>query len=183
MHLIGICGKKGSGKDSAAKGLIRSGYRPFAFARPLKVMLTALFDYLDINPSTIDRMLNEDLKEMPVPDLEGHTTRYALQTLGTEWGRMCLDKDIWINIAIAKAKQYHKTVITDVRFANEASAIKAAGGLVIRIVRDSADSARDEHASEAVDSVIPDFYADNNGSIEDLQERILNIANEYERRN
>jgi hypothetical protein len=184
MHLIGICGKKQSGKDTAAKALVKRGYTRIAFAGPLKIMVAKLFQCLNFDTETIGEMLNGSLKEMPISELGGHTTRYLLQTLGTEWGRASIDKDIWINIAIATAQQYRKAVITDVRFPNEAEAIKEADGIVIRILRGTEPySEKAEHESEAVDNIVPDFYVGNNGSITELQQEIISISNDYEKRN
>lgn len=175
MNLIGICGKKGSGKDAAGAALASIGYHQVAFAEALKLMTARLYEYLKFDESTANKMIYGDLKEMPVPELGGHSTRYAMQTLGTEWGRLCLDRDLWVNIGIAKAKQYDKAVITDVRFPNEAEAIKEQGGIIIRILREIADNAKDEHASEMIDNIVPDFFVDNNGSLQDLKRKILEI--------
>lgn len=179
MQLIGICGKKGSGKDTAGATLASIGYHQVAFAEALKLMMARLYEYLKLDSVTASKMIFGDLKEMPVPELGGHSTRYAMQTLGTEWGRLCLDRDLWVNIGVAKAKQYDKAVITDVRFPNEAEAIKEQGGVIIRVLRDEPDAARDNHASEMIDNIVPDYFVDNNGSLQDLKGRILEIEREY----
>lgn len=183
MHLIGICGKKGSGKDTAGAALISQGYHQIAFAGALKAMLASLYKYMSIDPETAEKMINGDLKEMPVSELGGKSTRYAMQTLGTEWGRMCVDKDIWINIAIQKAIQFGKAVITDVRFCNEARAIQDAGGIVVRIYR-KANDIEDYHVSEIeLDNVEPDFTIYNDLTLDVLRKKIQAIAQDYERRN
>ncbi len=180
MQLIGICGKKGSGKDTAGATLASIGYHQVAFAEALKLMMARLYEYLKLDSVTASKMIFGDLKEMPVPELGGHSTRYAMQTLGTEWGRLCLDRDLWVNIGIAKAKQYGKAVITDVRFPNEAEAIKEQGGVIIRLLRTDALTG-DGHASEQVDNIVPDYFVDNNESLQNLKLRILEIENEYAR--
>lgn len=174
MKLIGITGRKGTGKDTAAKALIDEGYARISFATPLKLMLTALFKYIDLVPLTIAEMVDGNLKEMPVPSLEGKTARWALQTLGTEWGRECIGKNLWTHIAMEKAKQYEKVVITDVRFPNEATAIREAGGKVVKIERPTL--VEDDHPSEAIDKIHPDFIIMNTGTIEYLHERIKDYA-------
>ncbi len=183
MQLIGICGKKGSGKDTAGATLASIGYRQVAFAEALKLMMARLYEYLKLDSGTASKMIFGDLKEMPVPELGGHSTRYAMQTLGTEWGRLCLDRDLWVNIGIAKAKQYDKAVITDVRFPNEAEAIKEQGGIIIRVLRETSDKAKDEHASEMIDNIVPDYFVDNNAGLQDLKTEILVIEENYARRN
>ena len=87
--------------------------------------------------------------------------RVMLQTLGTEWGRESVDKDIWVNSMLICAKAleaphttYTKTagivdhagdnhtgiVVSDVRFNNELKAIRAFGGELIQVKRASTDA-------------------------------------------
>ncbi len=175
IKLIGITGRKGTGKDTAATALQKEGYAPISFALPIKKMLNALFEYVDISCLTSDAMLYGDLKEMPIPDLCGKSTRYALQTLGTEWGRNCIAEDIWIKIALEKAKQFDKVVITDVRFKNEATAVRAAGGKIIKIERPTVVD--DNHASETnIDKIQPDFIIMNTGTIEQVHKFVLDYV-------
>jgi Deoxynucleotide monophosphate kinase len=182
MNLIGICGKKGSGKDTAGAALVEQGYQQIAFAGALKAMTSCLFRYLNLDPITTVKMIYGDLKEMPVPELGGRSTRYAMQTLGTEWGRLCIDKDLWINIAIQRAQQFRKAVITDVRFPNEAKAIQNAGGIVVRIYRNGC-TVDDYHPSEIeLDNVDADYTIYNDSSLETLLRKIKEIAKEYETR-
>ncbi len=95
------------------------------------------------------------------------TPRYALQLLGTEWGRKCYG-NVWVDYALRTAKKilterysysqqhgliivkgssvgpttmlstHSGVVVPDCRFRNEIDAIHAAGGRVIRIKRDLA---------------------------------------------
>lgn len=96
------------------------------------------------------------------------TPRFALQQLGTEWGRNCYP-NVWVDYALRIAKRvleggyysaqkgftedhlwaakaayelsaerYKGVVISDVRFKNEVDAIKKAGGIVWRIDRPGA---------------------------------------------
>lgn len=77
--------------------------------------------------------------------------------------------------------QYPYWVITDVRFPNEAEAIKQRGGVIIKV--DSTDrigKVSDEHISEtAMDSYPHDHYIDNNGTIEDLIEKVEDFLINY----
>lgn len=181
MYLIGICGKKGSGKDTAGKLLEKQGFDQYKFAEALKKMIYCLYEYLKINPLTARRMIDGDLKEMPCSELCGWSTRYAMQTLGTEWGRNCIDKDFWTRITIESVKQSLKAVITDVRFPNEAKAIQNEGGIIIKLLRDT--NSTDNHPSEGIELVESDYDVFNNGTINDLKENLENIVqNYYERR-
>lgn len=81
------------------------------------------------------------------------TSRYALQTLGTEWGRNCYP-DVWASLGVRRAlahldeHPHDFVVITDCRHLNEAKAVRAAGGQVWRIVRPGAGIGT-AHPSEA----------------------------------
>lgn len=71
--------------------------------------------------------------------------RKLLQLLGTECGRQIIHPNIWVNALFADFEDNKsdwlseinsKWIITDVRFPNEAQAIKDRGGIVIRVNRD-----------------------------------------------
>lgn len=163
--LLGLIGKKGSGKDTAAAALEALGFQNVKFAGALKAMLRTLLAYQGVEAGIVDRMIDGDLKEVPTPYLNGKSPRFAMQTLGTEWGRELIGYDFWLNVAMQKASTGN-TVITDVRFPNEVEAVKLAGGTVIRVlavgktVFDGGEG--EDHASETLmDSLPHDFVVEN----------------------
>jgi hypothetical protein len=103
------------------------------------------------------------------------TPRFAMQALGTEFGRW-MSPNLWVNLALRKAEQAQPediVVITDVRFLNEAQAIQNAGGVVWKIQRDAVEDSGDTHASELEqDAIVPDLLLDNNGTLEDLRDGV-----------
>lgn len=118
------------------------------------------------------------------------TPRKLLQLLGTECGREILHPQIWVNALFADYEKDSEWIVTDVRFPNEAQAIKDRGGVVIRVNRDKETALMDkgihipkhllskEHPSEtALDDYKFDEVIENNGSIEELIEKVkkLNI--------
>lgn len=124
MQLIGIAGRAGAGKDTVADFLVAEyGYEKVSFAKILKAMLTV---------AGIKEPLNRDDKELPIGGL-GFSYRYAAQTLGTEWGRVCLDEDIWVKLTMKLLSPNGKYVFSDVRFNNESFAIIQAGGAMIHL--------------------------------------------------
>ena len=139
-RLIGLCGPKGIGKTTFAK---LQDARVLSFAGPIKRMLRQILppgDWLG------------ERKEDQLPDFpEGITPRVMLQSLGTAWGRN-LDSDIWVIPAMREAEYFMRmdgrVIFDDVRFANEAVAIRAAGGKVYRVVRKDFEVSNDPHISE-----------------------------------
>jgi hypothetical protein len=105
--------------------------------------------------------------------------RRLLQRLGTESIREYYGDDIWVNRGMEIADEVSgPVVITDVRFPNEADAIKRAGGVLIRITRPDRDTSGDTaHASEThVDSLPADMEITNDTSIEDLWTKAEAVA-------
>jgi len=90
-------------------------------------------------------------KEIPCALLGGNTTRYAMQRLGTEFGRDLIDSNLWIRAwqnALSLVPPGVGVVVDDCRFPNEAAAVQAAGGILVRIERPGAGAAGYQHSSE-----------------------------------
>lgn len=142
--LIAFTGLAGSGKSTAAKHLVDTlGFQRIRFAGPLKDMMRAL--------GLTEAGIEGDCKEVPCELLGGKTPRHAMQTLGTEWGRDLICQDLWIrafNAALTKVPEGVPVVVDDCRFPNEADAIVAAGGVLVRVVRPGAGAGAAGHSSE-----------------------------------
>ena len=167
--IIGLCGLAGSGKDEVAAILSRRhGFAYISFAGPI---YQAVSEITGLAPA---QLKDRGLKEQPIPWL-GKSPRELLQTLGTEWGRQMVRDDIWIKLAMRRAAEYERVAITDVRFANEAEAIRHAGGQVWLVERPGAGlaGAAGGHSSEAG---IPDHLVHqvvrNIGTLDDLEEAV-----------
>jgi hypothetical protein len=147
--LIGLTGRKRSGKNTVGDVFQGGGYTQLSFAAPIKIMIAGLLSYQGVPAPTIREMLEGDLKEVPTKYLGGQSPRYAMQKLGTEWGRGEMKDSLWVDILMNARTQFEAVVVTDVRFPNEVEAIKAAGGEVYRINRPGLPAA-DCHLSEAL---------------------------------
>ncbi len=176
-EVVGLTGEAGSGKSAAASHLMKTfGYEPVKFAFPLKVMLRAYYDTQGLLPEEIERRIEGDLKEEPDPYLNGHTPRHAMETLGTEWGRICMGDTFWIDAWRRKALQYSKVVVDDCRFDNEAQAIKDLSGDVIRLKPKKRRRKRSNHSAEkGVDDSLVDFEIKNDGTLGDLRAALTEI--------
>ena len=89
----------------------KHGFVRVRFADPLKAMMRQL------GPG--EREIDGDLKEVPSAILGGQTPRYAMQHLGTEWGRNLIHPDLWVMAWKERAKQCERVVADDCRFPNE----------------------------------------------------------------
>jgi hypothetical protein len=182
-RLIGITGPKGSGKDTAVQSLVESGYVVIKFADGLKNMLRTYLREYGLDDVTIERMIEGDLKEVPHDAFCGRTPRHAMQTLGTEWGRMMIGPKLWTNLFKKKASRHEKVACTDLRFMNEDEAmqeIKKDGVEVetARIVRPNKDgTVADLHQSEVEQySIGVNHVVRNDGTIEELRGKLVAIA-------
>jgi hypothetical protein len=131
------------------------------------------------------------------------SVRELLQKLGTEAIRDGLHPNAWVNALMCdykrpKMSEYNPSnwIITDVRFPNELAAVNDVNGLTIRVVRTTFRTTEtefgkvslivqpevdkslgiQEHPSEtALDSAKFDYEIINDGSIEDLIEKVRQI--------
>ena len=159
-RIVGLCGRKGSGKDTAAAVLVSRGYENVKFAGGLKTMLRSLLAYQGYEDAVIDEMIEGDLKETPTDTLGGHDPRYAMQTLGSEWGRQLMGEDFWVRTAVSRMNSFDRVVVTDVRFPNEAEAIQRLGGVIVGVTADWIKPQEGEHESEAkIDALIASLPA------------------------
>jgi hypothetical protein len=179
VKLIGLTGRKGHGKDTVASMLVERGYTQLRFADPLKNMLRAFYSTVGVPERDIERRMEGDLKEETCGFLSGKTPRYAMQTLGFEWGRGYIDDQFWITTLQRRAWQCRikreNVVVSDVRFPNEAAAVAEMGGMIVRI--DAGDrvpqNEHSNHASETeIDGLATDFVLDNSGSLAQLSSKV-----------
>ncbi len=91
-----------------------------------KTLLTRVMNSELLEPCTEEDLNNCLIKLTP---------RKLLQLLGTEAGRQIIHPNIWVNALFSDYETDSKWIVTDVRFLNEAQAIKDKGGIMIRINR------------------------------------------------
>lgn len=166
--LIALCGRKGSGKDEAAKILVGyAGFQSIAFADPLREISKIAFGLTDKEMS--DRMLKEaSLRRYPYD-----SPREILQYVGTE-GFRSRWPEVWIECAKRRIREINApgVVITDCRFLNEAAAVREMGGSIIKIdADDRLGPNEDPHPSEAeIPLIEADLVIENNGTLDDYLE-------------
>lgn len=183
--LIGLIGKKRAGKDTFAAVLTeRHGYEKVAFADPLREAALALDPIVHVE---IDKNGEPDvMRYSEALEAFGYEkakdlfpeVRTVLQRLGTDSIR-ALDAGFWVRAAMDRvAKIDGPVVVTDVRFPNEANAIRNAGGKLIRITRHAQPG--DDHPTEtALDDYQEDYTVPNLASkdaLEAVADRFGNAA-------
>ena len=147
IEALGISGWARSGKDTVADYMVeREGYIKVSFAQPIKDAIMNLdpiisFEGVTAHVRQFSDLSWDDLKDLS-PDI-----RPLLQRMGTEVGRDMFGQDFWVEAAIARIPDGSKVVFSDVRYPNEAMAIKSLGGEVWRVERNGVGPAND-HASE-----------------------------------
>ena len=165
--IIGLGYKARSGKDTVADRLVkRHGFTKRAFADALKEACAVIFQ---LNHD----QLYGDLKGVVDPFWKT-TPRDILQRVGTEAMRVGFDANVWVNSWRRYLKEntsQENWVVPDVRFPNEAEAVKNMGGVVVRVDRDGRDAIDGQkHASETSMEGYGewDYVIDNNSNLNDL---------------
>ena len=163
-RLIGIMGLARVGKDTATAHLCDTyGMESYAFADPIKSMLTGVFGDL----------FRDGDREAPI-DWLGKSPRQLMQTLGTEWGREIVHPDLWVLVADQMWKKYQEigwgagVVLSDVRFRNEAEWILAQGGLLISLSREGVAAVATHVSEQNIPFDLANVSLENNGTVEEL---------------
>jgi hypothetical protein len=118
------------------------------------------------------------------------TVREFLQKLGTDGLRDGLHSNVWVNALFADYKcvpadrapggwNCDNWIITDVRFPNEAKAIKDRGGIIIRVDRPFCKPVNNHPSETSLDNWNFDYKVGNVSDLTCLKFTIETIINEY----
>lgn len=190
--LIGVTGRKRSGKDTFAQRLVEAhGYTRVAFADILRQALAALDPLVRIEEDErglfgfrpgdahrhfrLSTLLETWDWETVKATREG---RRLLQAFGTEAGRRIYGENVWVDLTAAKVDAIPgPVVITDVRFPNEADYIEESFGVLVRVERPGLELSADLHPSEtALDDREAEWTIRNAGTIDDLHRAADNVV-------
>ena len=166
--ILGLTGYAQSGKDSVAKILVeKHGYKRIAFADKIRDLLYKMDPYVKGEyhlKILVDAYGWEIVKQTP-------EVRRMLQNLGMA-AREAFGDTFWIDQALSNLHSFENYVVTDVRFANEATKIQFIGGRLWRIKRPGVEAVN-EHISESdMDGYKVDQILMNRGTLEDLEELV-----------
>lgn len=143
--IIGLCGLKGSGKDTVANILIKNhNFVKLSFAGAVKDVASNIFGWdreMMEGLTTKSRNFREEQDIWWSNKLERNITpRNMMQYIGTNLFRDNFHPDIWLSVVerqILKNKLLKiNTVITDCRFDNEIKMIRENCGYIIHIEKD-----------------------------------------------
>jgi hypothetical protein len=183
-RLIAVTGYKNSGKNAVCDVLRDSfGFKVTGFADALKAQFLAIDPMIPhYYPGRWERLSYlvaqhgwDDAKER-FPEV-----RRLLQKGGTEGGRDIFGQDIWVvtwmrNVDALLEAEYD-VCVSDMRFINEASAVRDMHGEVWRIRRPGTEPG--EHRSESeLDQIKADETIVNDGTLADLAMVVKQIMEE-----
>lgn len=169
--IIGLAGYARSGKDTVA-GLMKD-YERRAFADPIRDSLMRL------NPLVGDGQYLSDIvkrqgwegAKITVPEV-----RRLLQSMGTEVGREMVHPDLWVQLSIKDLNAGDKVIFTDVRFPNEAKAIKRLGGTIWRVNRPGVEALNPHPSESSMDHFSYDLIINNYGTIDQLASQLPSMG-------
>ena len=183
--IIGLAGYARVGKDTVADLLIEETngvIEKVGFADVLKLSAARALGVLrspdDVGTAAVKNWADHLKTRLTIQivDDEGNlhheiSGRHFLQRYGTEAHRDIFGDDFWVDALELHRPGTDILLITDVRFPNEAAAIREAGGEVWRVVRDI--PAVEGHVTErSLPGDLIDREIENYGSIDDLRAKV-----------
>jgi len=176
MVLIGIVGKKYSGKSTIASHLVEHHrFVEFAFATPLKSVCMEAFGF------SHKQLYGSMLEKESVDPYWGISPRQALQDVGKMFRDLYKVRpqynQIWVRVVERSLSRLDSTwniVVSDVRYKDEANMIRKRGGILIGVYRSDLMTT-DHHESENQDIQV-NIVIRNDGSIDDLKRKVDEVV-------
>ena len=174
MAIIGITGFKHVGKSTAAKYLESKGFTRHNFKDAMVQEIKANFPDLLKALAIHYNLTIDELFEQKPPLMRALMVNYGTDVRRKENPRYWAGQ--WEQALCPELN----TVADDVRFLNEAEAVKREGGIIIRLERDGVTTGGD-HASETEQlQIVPDYtIKTKDGDIEDLHRQLDDIISKW----
>lgn len=185
--LFGIKGTIGSGKTTIANYLKNYGFIEYSMADPLKqIAIIFGFKFYQVYGSQEEKLeINEHWGISGREFLQKFGTEICREILPTVLPNMKFETTIWCKLFKIHYSKISKNniIIPDIRFLDEANAIRELGGKIIELNR-RIDKSGDEHSHRSeleLDQIKPDIVINNNNTLEDLfvqVDRILGVPSD-----
>ena len=183
--LIGFTGPPGCGKNAAADHLVaHHDFRQVAFADAIRQAVLTLDPWVDTfyRLREVVRAWGWETAKRNSPEV-----RRLLQVFGTEVGRDMLGPEVWINQVFKKLDTFpadQSVAITDVRFPNEADALWARGGFLVRLNRDTSQhrGVMDHRSETESAALVADHTMPNHATLDDLHRRLDRLVTRLSKR-
>ncbi|MFT0547889.1 hypothetical protein ACMHYO_16360 [Allopusillimonas ginsengisoli] len=192
--IVGLTGRAGAGKDTAADVLCDAyQFYRFAFADPVRAEIV---DAFGVDPSIFhisskerkiealaidrctDRAFATTMAKHGVSFSAARSPREIMRWWGTEY-RRAQQSHYWTRIAgdtlhNALRRGFRRIVITDVRFSNEPAFVRYNGGVIWKVNRAMAEQSPTNHQSESeVGQITFDIEVNNNRSMTALAAEVM----------
>lgn len=197
MKNFGLIGKMGSGKTTAAEVLRNThGYVPVSFAAPLKEMVIEADPLIEYRcwsqhgaptnpvPVHLSDILKYSGKTFEEAKREYPEVRRSLQRIGQ--GVRRIDPEYWVKALLTRLAELPAgtpVVVPDVRYPNEADALRTIGYTLVRVTRPTPQGmTMDEtrasmHDSEwSLDDYEADVTINNDGTLIDFVGAVLDLV-------
>lgn len=176
--IIGFGHYSRTGKDTTANALLSylNAFQPDcrvqkrSFAWKLKQITYELYEWAGMMPPEhYETKDGEKDRDIVLPDL-GMTPVEVWVRFGTHAVREQVYQDTWLNYLVRGQRDLDVLLIPDVRFPNEANAIKAAGGKVVKVVRPGYGPRKTAADRALLDYHDWDYIIGGSGDIEELDQ-------------
>lgn len=159
--LIGLIGAPNSGRKIVGQHLVDSyGFARVRFGDAIDRMLRVL--------GADDEHLSGTGMHQPIYELGGRSFQYAKQALGYHFGRRMMSENLWVHPwRRAIEKVAGNIVVDDIRFNNEAEAVRAAGGVIVRVERPTKPGVINQ-TMRVMMQIRPDAVLFNSGTTDEL---------------
>jgi hypothetical protein len=143
MQVIGLGHYSRTGKDTLANFMVNDGaWRGLkvvkqSFAWELKDVCHQLYGWAGLrSPEFYETDEGQKLRNVKLPAVGGGLSPVEIWCrMGTDAVRNHVDSETWVNYLLHTPRVCDILVIPDVRFPNEANAIKERGGKLVKVVR------------------------------------------------
>lgn len=162
--IIAFTGKKQTGKSTACAYLERENvFKRLNFKDALIFELKQNFPELLLVLAEKYEMTVDELFNIKPPEVRTLMQNYGTNVRRVDVPNYWVDKWIFSQSLISNPN----VTVDDLRFINEAEAVRFAGGIIVRIVRTDMNHT-DTHVSETeMDSIVPDYTIVCNGGDEE----------------